>query len=355
MARQAMASFAFMVDDERWNRAPQDQRQLFCGVRRIVVRRPKDGGSPRRVRGSRRRGSSTLVALVFLGLSVSIAAAQELEPRAYGNVPVGLNFLLLGYGYSGGDVATDPSLPLQNAEVDTHGAVLAYARTLDVWGMSGKVDFVLPYAFVDGTAELAGQAGERKVSGFGDPRLRFSVNFFGAPALSLAEFKNYEQDVVVGASFALWAPLGQYDSEKILNIGTNRWAFRPQLGVSKTWGPLTLELAPDITFYADNRDFLGARREQDPLISVQGHLIYHLRPGIWISLDGTYYTGGRTTINGVKGDDRQENTRLGATLALPVNRYHSIKLYYSSGVTARIGGDFDNVGIAWQYRFGAGL
>ena len=296
-----------------------------------------------------------LVVICFTAMGADVSA-QDLEPRAYANTPVGMNFLIAGYGYSKGGLATDPSVPLTNAKLHTHVAVLAYARSLDIWGKSGKVDVVLPYGWVSGNADFMGQPREREVDGFGDPRIRISVNFHGAPALSLPQFASYEQDLIIGASLQVSAPLGQYDADKLVNIGTNRWSVRPELGISKALGPLTLELAADVTFYTDNHDFLGGQtREQDPIYSVQGHLIYHLRSGIWVAIDGNYYTGGRTTVDGVRGDDLQKNSRVGATVALPVNRYHSVKLYASTGVSTRTGSDFDTIGIAWQYRWGGGL
>src|SRR5262245_53778112 len=157
----------------------------------------------------------------------------------------------------------------------------------------------------------------------------------------------------MGASLQVSVPLGQYDADRLVNIGTNRWFFKPELGISKAWGPLTLELAAGVTLYTDNRDFLdGKTRAQAPLYSVQGHVIYSLPHGIWVGLDGTYYTGGRTTIDGVEGNDVQKNSRMGVTIALPVDRHHSVKLYASTGASTRTGGDFDTLGILWQYRWG---
>jgi len=294
--------------------------------------------------------------VTVLAAAGSSAHAQDLEPRAYANTPVGLNFLIAGYGYSEGGVATDPSLPLQDANLQLHTAVWAYARSLDVWGKSGKFDVVVPYAWVSGTATVAGQPRKRIVSGFADPRFRFSLNLYGAPALRLPEFADYKQNLIVGASLQVYAPLGQYDPSKLVNIGTNRWAVKPELGISKAWGPLTLELATGVAFYTANNDFFGGHtRAQDPIYSFQGHLIYNFGHGVWGAVDGTYYTGGRTTLDGVKGNDLQKNSRVGVTLALPVTRYHSIKLYASTGVSTRTGSDFDVVGIAWQYRWGGGF
>ncbi len=296
------------------------------------------------------------VLITLLLLTSAHAHAQELEPRVYGNAPVGLNFLIAGYGYSEGGVVADPSIPLTNARIQIHSTVLAYARSVDMWGRSGKFDVTLPYASLSGTADVAGQPREREVSGLGDPRLRVSINLQGAPAMSLQEIADYRQDLIVGASLQLWVPVGQYDSDKVVNIGTRRWAVKPELGISKASAQWTLELAGAVAFYQDNDDFLdGQTREQDPIYSVQGGITYSFRSGAWLAVSGTYYTGGRTTVDGKKGDDLQGNSRLGMTLSLPVSRHNSIKLYAHTGVSTRTGSDFDVGGMAWQHRWGGGL
>ena len=312
-------------------------------------------GIPVRFTSYLARFGAALVVTTLVALG-SGADAQELEPRAYTNTPVGLNFLIAGYAYSSGGVATDPALPIKDAHLHIHSAILAYARSLNVLGTSGKVDVVLPYAWLSGSAEVVGQPREREVSGLADPRLRFSVNLYGAPALSVEEFTSYKQDLIVGASLQVGIPLGQYDSEKLVNLGTNRWSVKPELGISKAWGRLTIEASGGITFYTTNDDFFGGKsRAQEPLYSLQGHLSYNFSPGMWVGLDGTYYTGGRTTTDGVQDNNFQGNTRVGVTFALPVNRYNSIKLYASTGVSTRTGGNFDTLGIAWQYRWGGGF
>ena len=288
-------------------------------------------------------------------LACAAAHAQELEPRSYSNTPVGLNFLLAGYAYTEGKLAFDPSTSIVDAQYRLSTEILAYARSLDAWGNSAKFDVVLPYSAFSGNALVSGQTREREMSGFGDPRFRFSMNFYGAPALSLKEFAAYRQDVIVGASLQVTAPLGQYDDSKLLNLGNNRWSFKPELGVSKAWGRWTVEVAPSVTFYTDNTDFNhGNTLAQAPLYAVQGHLIYGFPSGIWLAVNGLYFSGGRTTVNGVRGDNMQTNTRAGLTLALPVDRYHSVKLYASTGTWTRTGSEFNLVGIAWQYRWGAG-
>ncbi len=284
------------------------------------------------------------------------AQAQDIEPRTYSNAPVGVNFLIAGYAYTRGGVASDSALPVTNPKIETSSAVLAYARVLDLWGMSGKLDALVPYTWLSGSADYAGEPVNRIVNGTADPRLRFSINLYGAPALTLEEFKEYEQDLIVGASLQLSVPWGQYDDTRVVNIGTNRWFIKPELGVSKALGRWTLELSTAATLYTDNTDFYGGNtRSQDPVFSTQGHAIYGFRSGVWVSLDATYFVGGRTTLNGELKDNLQQNWRLGGTLAVPLDRRNSFKLYANSGVSARTGNNYDLIGIAWQYRWGGGL
>jgi len=285
----------------------------------------------------------------------SAVRAQSIEPRSYSNAPVGVNFLIGGYAYTRGGVSFD-TLPITDPKLTTSSAVVGYARALDLWGSSGKFDVIVPYTWLSGSAIYQGDPVRRDVDGFADPLLRMSVNFFGAPALTLPEFRSYRQDLVVGASLQVSVPAGQYDETKLINLGTNRWFFKPEIGVSKALGPWTLEGKTAVTLFTTNNDFFnGNKRSQDPLYSLQAHAIYNFSSGIWGSVDATYFAGGRTTLNGVLQVDRQQNWRMGATLAFPVDLYNSIKLYASKGVSARTGNSFDLLGIAWQYRWGGGL
>jgi hypothetical protein len=283
------------------------------------------------------------------------ANGQSLEPRFYSNAPTGMNFLLGGYAFSTGGLSADPSLRLEDANIDFQAALAAYARSGAFYGKSAKFDIVIPYGYLYGSGLIDGTYAEREVDGFADPQFRISVNWIGAPALSLAEFVDYKQNFVLGTSLKVTAPLGQYDNTRVINIGTHRWSITPELGMSKTFGRLTLEAAGAVTLFTDNDDFVGQKKEQDPIYALQGHVVYNFKRGIWLALDATRYQGGRTTVNGVEKADLLQNMRLGGTLALPVNKKNSIKIYANSGVSARTGTDFDTVGLAWQYRWGGGL
>ena len=292
---------------------------------------------------------------LFILFSSSLFS-QALEPRLYTNGPKDLNFLVVGYAHTEGALADNIIPDLVDPELKADIAIVAYARFLDVAGKSAKVDLFVPTVCLDGDATYQGAPATRDVCGLGDVKARFSINLFGAPALSLKEFASYKQDTIVGVSLQVTAPTGQYDASKLVNISAHRWAVKPGVGVSKAIKDFTLELSADVEFYTENSEgFMESRRKQAPVYSAQIHGMYTFMPGLWLGLDANYYGGGEYTTNGVKKDDALNNSRYGATLALPVNRYNSIKLYGNSGMFARTGTDFTMLGAVWQYRFGAGL
>ena len=299
--------------------------------------------------------SCVLIATVLIAVASS-AHAQRIEPRSYINAPVGINFLALGYGNSSGALLFDPAIPITDADANVDMAVLGYVRTLGIAGKSAKAGVILPYASLNADGYLDGNYVTREQTGVADPAFFFSVNLYGAPALSLEEFKDYQQDTIIGLSFRLTAPTGVYQTDKLINIGTNRWSFEPELGISKAIGPWTLDGAAAVVFYTDNDEFdTDQTRQQEPIYSTQFHVSYTFSNRIWASLGVTYYTGGRTTIDAVERNDLQQNWRTGFTLALPIDRRNSIKLLAQSGVSTRTGTDYDTLGIFWQYRWGGGI
>src|SRR3954452_5781139 len=183
------------------------------------------------------------VLALFALLGPTIAFAQSLEPRAYANAPVGLNFLIVGYAYSTGGVAFDPSVPLENGRARVHAVPLAYVRSLDVFGNAGSIGLVLPFADLSGSAALDGVERERQSTGMADPAMRLAVNFYGAPAMSMEQFRGYRQDLIVGAGLVVTAPLDKYESDRVAKLGANRWSVKPELGVSKELEVWTVELS----------------------------------------------------------------------------------------------------------------
>lgn len=300
--------------------------------------------------------SPSLLRAAGLLLGGLAATAQEVEPRAYQNAPVGVNFLIAGYGYTDGGLAFDPSSPLQDPQLETNNGLMAYARSMGLWGRSAKVDVIGSYGWLHGTARRGEELVSRDVNGLYDPKVRFSLCLTGAPALDRKDFARYQQDLVIGVSLQVGMPWGQYDPTRLVNLGSNRWSFKPEVGISKALGHWTLEGAAAVTFFTTNSEFYGdTTRSQDPLYAFQGHVVYGFRRGMWAAFDATYFEGGETTIGGTDKNDRQGNWRVGGTFALPVNLHHSVKLAIANGVSARTGNDVFTAALGWQYRWGGGF
>jgi len=282
-----------------------------------------------------------------------MALAQELEPRAYSNAPIGTNFAVAGYTRLSGPVSLDPALPVTNidARIDIYTA--GYARFFGLLGHSANLTVVAPYVQGDLTGQVFDAASEVHRAGWGDLRLRGAVNLFGHPALTPQEFAQRLDVVSGGASLSVIAPTGQYVPSRFINIGANRWAFKPDVGVSYPIGRWFTEAAAGVWLFTDNDDFRGGhRRSQDPLRVFQLHAGYNFRPELWLAVNYGHYIGGATSVDGKKNDDAQHNSRVGVALSLPVARGWSTKLSYSKGTTVRVGGDYSIASIAVQYRWG---
>jgi hypothetical protein len=295
-------------------------------------------------------------ALMIAGLgSTGRVKGQQLEPRAYSVSPVGTNIVVLGYGRSTGDIAFDPSLPVTDARAKINGAFAGYFRSLNFFGRSANVSMALPYAWGTLQGNVAGQFQQVRRSGLGDPSVRFAVNIHGAPAMDLKRFSSYRQKTVIGASVVAVAPLGQYDPAKAINLSGNRWAFKPEVGISRAVRRLFLDLYVGAWLFTPNNDFQGRTRRQSPIAGSQFHLSYNVKLKLWVAFDATFYTGGRTTVNGVRGDDLQRNSRIGGTLSFKLDRRQSLKFAYSRGAFTTIGADFQAVSVGYQYLWGRGL
>jgi hypothetical protein len=282
--------------------------------------------------------------------------AQDLEPRQYSNAPTGLNFLAAGYIRQDGSVLFDPVVQLENASLTIDGPLVGYARAVAFGDLSGRVDAAVGRVCLSGSADYLGQRYTRDVCGLTDAKMRVAINFIGAPAMTMQELARNRDNLVVGASLQLTAPVGDYDPARLANIGSNRWAAKAEIGASKVVRLWTFEGSLAGTFHQDNDEFFGGNtREQDPIYALQLHVVRSFQSGVWLAVDWNHYRGGESRTNAVPNADFQSNERFGVTFSLPINRRQSIKINASSGVSTRTGTDFDTYGAIWQYRWGAGL
>jgi len=295
--------------------------------------------------------SPTLLLMLAL---VPALGAQELEPRAYVASPVGASFFVMAWQQSSGAVVTDPTLPLEDVHAMVEVVAPAYGHTFNMFGSQALFTVDLPYAWAWISGKVGATPTDSSVTraGIADMQAKFSVNFIGSPALSPAEFaKRPPSHWIVGASVAISAPTGEYYPYHIINIGTNRWAFKPELGVSyNRRQKLYVDLYAGVWLFTPNPAFYpgASNRTQEPLLSTQLHLSYNFTKRIYAALESTWYSGGASSVNDGPPSTRQDNSRLGVLFSYGFTDRQSVKLTYNAGATARVGQDFRTVGVMYQ-------
>jgi hypothetical protein len=293
-----------------------------------------------------------IAAILVLLLLPVFASGQELTPGAYWPLPRGINILTFVNSYNWGDVTFDPSLPVDDVSATINTTAVAYTRTLSIAGRSANARCQLPvvvghleglYLGVPTTRDRFGRAG---------PRVSLGVNLYGAPAMAPKAFASYRMHTLVGASVTVAPPLGQYDHTKVINLGTNRWSVKPELGLSHAAGSWVVELMAGVWLFTDNTDFVGGRtRTQEPIVSTQAHLTYRFNPRMWLAGDANFYTGGRTSVAGADKMDLQRNSRVGSTFSWALDRHHSVRASISRGAYTTIGADFTSVAVGYNYAW----
>ena len=300
-----------------------------------------------------RRSSKTLLSGLFtLCIVPARLWAQDLEPGAYWPLPAGLHILTAINSFNWGDVTFDPTLPVEDASARINTSVAAYTHALAVAGRSVLASIQVPVVggHLEGLYRGVPTALDR--FGLGDPRLRLSVNLYGAPAMTPKEFASYKLDTIVGASLTVAAPLGEYDNTKVVNLGTNRWSIKPELGLSHGLGPWIVEAMAGVWIFTDNSDFVGGRtREQEPIGALQAHLTYRFHRAMWLAADANFYTGGQTTVGGLQNQDLQRNSRIGSTFSWAIDRHHSVRASVSRGAYTSIGANFTSVAAGYNYAW----
>ena len=276
--------------------------------------------------------------IVFYGVMVNTCYAQELEPRRWNHVPKNTNFLGVGYGYTKADIFVDPVLSIEDAELDLSTFVTKYIRTFELFGKTARVDLISIFQDAQWQGLLDGAPRTVKRSGFADPAVRFSINLLGAPPLQGKDYAAYrratERETIAGAGLAVHLPLGEYFDDKLLNLGGNRFIFRPELGVVHDWGNWSVELTGSVWLYTDNDDFFGGRRrEQDPLYTLQTQLVYNFARGLWIAAGTGYGIGAESKIDDVRKDDESENIVWALSFGFPIVKRLAGKIGYIGSET----------------------
>ena len=298
------------------------------------------------------RAQAALFVVLHLAMPVALAS-QDVQPRVYTPAPFGVNAMTLNYAFSTGRLLFDKTIPVENVVGDVHSITPAYSRTLGVFGLSARADIAVPFVIGDWTGDVD-QSGRNTQSrrGFGDPVARFALFLIGAPALSRVEFAQFRPKTVVGATVRLRVPLGQYDADRLINLGSNRWGFSPQFGVSHRAGRLLLEAYAATWFFTDNTALLGSNTySQDPLFVFQVHAAYLFQRGFWLAVSSRQSLGGAYSVNGGEDVNAEANNRVGLTFGLPLSARHSLKFVATTGVKSTIGNDYNTLSITYQRAF----
>ena len=296
----------------------------------------------------RRAGMMAGALSLFTAAAIS---AQDLAPRAYANAPVNGTFLVLGFGVSHGGVVSDPTLPVTDVSATVETPSVGVARSFSLFGRTAQAFGALPYSWADVSGKVLEESRSISRSGLSDMQFRMSVLVRGAPAVSLLEFAKAPRRTILGASLTVLAPTGEFFPNKLINLGTNRWSFKPEFALSQPFRERwLLDAYGGVWFFTANNSFYpgAAIKTQEPIGTFQWHVSYNFTRQLWAAVDATYYFGGRTTIQGVEGNDLLSNSRAGGTLVVPVGKRHSVKLAVSRGAIIRYGANFTTYSFGWQ-------
>jgi len=300
----------------------------------------------------------TLNRLSFIALSLLTTLfcipvqSQDLEPRFLSSIPTGTNVAIASYGYSKGNILLDNSAPIEDLNASLNNAIFAYAHSFKLFNKLTKFDVVAPYSFAEFTGALNKIDTSTTRNGFGDPLLRISMILTGSPPLKPADFVKHEKEKFkLGVFLRVRVPVGQYDSNKLINLGSNRWAFKIGMAGSYTIKKKLIFEAHlnSWLFTKNNNYFRGNSSFQKPIYGAQFHTGYIFKPGVWIagSIGKTF--GGKIEINNVEQEIDVNNSRYGLTFAYRVAKKHTLKVVYTNGFSTRAGTDFNTFLLVYQY------
>jgi len=303
-----------------------------------------------RNRGVRALGGRALLSAILALAWASGALAQDVEPRVMTPAPVGTNFFGLTVSHSWGAVLLDKTLPVEDVDGYTSTLTPSFSRFVSIFGRTGRIDAMLPIAKGDWDALVGDSAVETHVSrsGLGDPRLGVLLFLTGARSMTADQFRDYRRKTIIGLSLRVSMPLGQYDKNKLINLGSNRWVIMPSLTFSHRMGRWTGEAYASSWFFTDNQAALGANvLAQNPLHAFQIHVTYSFKRGTWLAIGMRQTIGGKTTLNGTQKDDPTRNNRIGLVFGVPIASHHTLKLIATTGTTATVGNDFNTLVAQW--------
>ncbi|HEY6374814.1 MAG TPA: transporter [Edaphobacter sp.] len=284
------------------------------------------------------------------------ACAQFTDPRNYQNTPVGINQLELAYAYVRSNTSIDTSFIVSGAKFNLNQGLIDYTRYFSFLHRMAWAEASVPIANLNGS--IAGTDISGSTTGTGDSGYSAAILLKGGPALSPEQFANAETTTSIGLSLSITAPAGQYDPTKLLNLGSDRWSFKPELAISKPFGPeqrWVLDAYANSYLYTDNNRYRGVEvLRQRGLLGLEGHISYTFNNTIWASLDTRYSFRGDTTVSGVNQNNSQQNFIVGSELVVSPNSRNSFTFEFAKAAIHKNGPSLTGFAVKYDYTWGKG-
>jgi hypothetical protein len=296
---------------------------------------------------------ASFAVIAWLSWAAVSGRSQDLTPRAYVITPTGTHAIILSTSYSSGQVLLDPSVPVEDSKGTVQASLLGYVQSFGFLGRSANITLVAPYARADFSATVNGTSARLSRSGLADARIRFSANLKGGGAMGLRDYVKWKERNLIGASLTVSVPTGQHDPARVINIGTNRWGFKPEIGFSHRWTHWAADWYIGAWFFTPNHKFYPGHsiKQQSPIGALEAHLGYYVKPRLWVSADANFWAGDRSRIDAVARRDEQRNSRVGATASVPVTQRGAVKVSYSQGAYVTLGNAYKTLSIGWQFSW----
>ncbi|MEH6537580.1 MAG: transporter [Psychroserpens sp.] len=302
--------------------------------------------------------SKTLIVVIaFLLFPVTKSVAQDIEPRRWTALPLGTNILGVGYARTNGKIFFDPLLQVEDGTFNNDVFALQYIHSFKLGNKLARLDVFVPFSITQWEGLLGGVATTVNRNGFADPRIRLSLNFIGMSAMNPNEMQEYlmanPKRTSFGVSIAVTLPLGQYFDENLLNLGQNRFIFRPQVGMVHHWGKWSYELTGSALIYTNNNNFSnGKTRKQNVVFAAQTHLIRQFKSRAWASLSLGYGLSGQSIVNSQPNNDDRIDVLGAFSLGFVLTKKQTVKLsYIRTETTKDIGADLNSIIMSWSTLF----
>jgi hypothetical protein len=296
--------------------------------------------------------------MICLALAVlhTHAWAQFTDPQTYQNTPVGINQLELAYAYVRSNTSIDTSFIVTGAKFNLNQGLIDYTRYFAFLHRTAWVEASIPVANLNGS--ITGTTIAGSTTGSGDSAYTAAILLKGGPALSPEQFAEAETTTSIGLSLSTTAPTGQYNPNKLLNLGSDRWSFKPELAISKPFGPeqrWVFDAYANSYFYTDNASYRGAEvLRQRALLGLEGHISYGFNNTISASLDTRYSFRGDTTVGGVNQDNPQRNFILGSEIVVSPNSRNSFIFEFAKATVHKNGPSLTGFAVKYDYTWGKG-